>query len=160
MKSIYAVIIVLLVANLVATVWFGVTYQSVTTTQNKIENTLPSHMNKSVRDKIYEQFVSPYNDRDYEAMYDLFSPSAKAQIDKKETFNTLRQLVDYFDSVTEGGYSHSEYIGSQGDLEQFKLFYKVKFSEKSKFGTSGSLSITLAIRDDEYEVWGFNLRSN
>ncbi|MDO6561021.1 hypothetical protein [Paraglaciecola chathamensis] len=159
MKSIYAVIIVLLVANLVATVWFGVTSQPVTSTQNKVENTLPSHMTKNVRNKIYDQFVSRYNSRDYEAMYDIFSPSAKAQIDKNETFSTFLQLVDYFDSIVEGGYSHAEHLGTQGDLKQFKLFYSVKFSENSKFGTSGSLSITLAIRNDEYEVWGFNLRS-
>jgi hypothetical protein len=160
MKNTHALIIVLLVANLIATFWFGITSESANPIQDREEITLPSYINRDVRDRIYKRFITAYNNKNYEAMYDLFSSAAKAQIDKSETIETGHQLVDYFDSIVEGGYSHSQYLGAQGDLTQFKLVYAVKFSEKSKFGTSGKLSITLALRDNEYEIWGFNLQSS
>ncbi|MCV2886458.1 DUF3887 domain-containing protein [Aestuariibacter sp. AA17] len=159
MKSIYATIIVLLVANLVATIWFGVERNSLPTTQIESKNALPEHIDKHVRDELYERFVSAYNDRDYNAVYDLFSDSSKAQIDKKDILKTMDELVEYFDSIIQGGFSHSEFLGHQGDTKQFRLVYPVKFSENSKFGTSGKLYVTLAVRGGEHEVWGFNLRS-
>ena len=159
MKSIYATIIVLLVANLVATVWFGVERNSSPASKIESENGLPEHIDKKVRDGIYEQFVNAYNGRDYDAMYNIFSDSAKAQIDKEGTFQVLAQLVEYFDSIEQGGFSHSEFLGHQGDMKQFKLVYPVKFGKNSKFGTTGNLYITIAVRDGEYGVWGFNLRS-
>lgn len=159
MKSIYAIIISLLIANLVATVWFGVERNSSSASQIESKNGLPKHIDKQVINGIYERFVAAYNGRDYDALYDIFSESAKAQIDKEETVEVLTQLVEYFDSVVQGGFSHSEFLGRQGDMKQFKLVYPVKFGEKSKFGKSGNLYVTIAVRDGEYGVWGVNLRS-
>lgn len=157
-----SVIILLLVANLVATVWFGLnenpTY-SPTQAEKAAEHELPSIINSEVRDNLYSEFMEAFNSSDYDALYNMFGPAAKAQFTKESAESEFRKLTKFFHSVENGGFTHSELAGTQGNTNIYVLYYAVMLSERSEFGTSGTLKITVAVQGGEYQVYGIMLNA-
>jgi hypothetical protein len=162
MKLSQAVIIILLVANLVATVWFGLNgekpYQ-VSMDQKTSSHELPSVINSDVRDNIYNEFARAFNSQDYDALYDMFGPAAKAQIKKKESLSEFEKLAKYFHSVEEGGFTHSKLAGTQGNTNIYILYYAVKLAETSAFGDKGTLKVTVAIQANKFQIYGIKLKA-
>lgn len=162
MQSSQSVIIILLVANLVATIWFGAIKGAAPTnevTQSASVHNLPEMISSDVTLKIFNQFFTAFNAKDYDALYNIFGPAAKAQFDKTSSDEVLDKLSEYFDSIIEGGFTHSEFLGSQGNMSQYNLYYAVKLSEKSTFGTKGTLKVTIVVREKDYEIYGYKLNA-
>lgn len=158
MKSTHAIIITLLIANLAATIWFG-NKPSVSVAKPELSSAmkLPEIIDKNVRDKIYDQISTNFNNQDYQALYDLFGPAAKAQFTKSYFDETMLKLTEYFHRIEGGAYSNAELLDQQGDTSYYQINYTLRLSEKSLFGTSGTLMVTLATRADEYEIYAFKI---
>ncbi len=160
MKVTQAVIIVLLLANLTATIWFG-TNNDVVPAQSQIEKAaqheLPPLISQSVRKQIYDDFAVLFNSGNYDGLYDLFGAGAKAQFSKDEAYVEFKKLNNFFHSVEEGAYTHSELAGAKGNTNYYVMYYAVKLSEKSEFGTKGILKVTIAVQDSNYQIYGIRL---
>ena len=162
MQPSHTLIILLLVANLVATIWFGLSSQTsspVSTSTSTVNHELPNAIDSEVRSKILDDFILNFNQKDLDGLYNLFSPAAQAQFSRESSDDTFNKLITYFISAKGGAYTHSEYIGSQGDLKQYNLYYAVKLDEKSVFSESGKLKVTIVVRGTEYEIYGIHLNS-
>lgn len=161
-SSSQSVIIILLVANLAATFWFGLNKTNppaMSQAQQVATHELPQVVNSKVRDSLYKEFASAFNAEDYDALYEMFGPVAKAQIAREEMDSEFKKLVKYFSSVQSGGFTHSELAYTQGNTNVYVLYYTVKLPEESEFGSLGTLKITVAVQGDEFQVYGIRLNA-
>ncbi len=162
MNASQTVIIILLMANLAATTWFGLEekpVEAMTQTEKVAIHELPPAVSSEVRDYLYAEFARAFNAEDYDALYDMFGPSAKAQITKESAEKEFEKLTKFFHSVESGGFNHSELAGSQGNTNFYTLNYLVKLPKSSEFGTKGILKITVAIQGGDYQVYGIRLNA-
>lgn len=162
MQSSQSVIILLLVANLVATIWFGLNkevHQSTSVAENAATHELPPVVNSETRVNLYNKFAKAFNAANYDALYDMFGPAAKAQFTKETAFAEFVKLTKFFHSVESGAFTHSELAGTKGNTNFYVLYYVVKLHENSEFGTSGTLKITVAVQGSEYQVYGIRLNA-
>lgn len=162
MKLSQATIIILLVANLMATVWFGVNGKPIskqTQFVEAVEDEFPSVLTAEMREALFKQLTNAFNGSDYEALYDILGSSAKAQISKESALKEFEKLIKYFHSIESGSYTHSELIRTKGDTSIYLMCYDVKLSEKSEFGRSATLKISLAVKGNEYQVYGFRINA-
>lgn len=162
MRSTQAVIIVLLVANLAATLWFGLSDTSAPI-PGQIEKAamhdLPPVVTAEVRKSLLDEFSRAFNSADYDALYDMFGHAAKAQFTKESADKEFEKMIKWFHSVEGGAYTHSELAGTQGNTNIYVMHYAVTLSDKSDFGTAGTLRITLAVQGSEYQVHGIHLNA-
>ena len=160
MKLSHAVIIILLVFNLVATIWFGISNKP-SNTQSPIEitskNDLPKIITAKIRELLFTKVQAGINDNDFDALYNIFGPAAKAQFSKEDAYLTFDKISKYYHSIEEGAYTHSEFVNSKGNAKFYILYYAVKLSEKSELGTKGILKITIGVEGSDYQVYGFRL---
>ncbi len=162
MKETQFVIVMLLVANLLATIWFGIKDGSepvVTQMTNSTESQLPKIINSSVKSDIYEKFSSAFNVRDYDALYNMFGPTAQLQFSRESAQAEFEKLAKFFHSVERGSFSYSEHAGKQGNLDLYVLYYIVQLSEKSEFGTKGTLKVSVAVEGADYQIYGIFLNA-
>jgi hypothetical protein len=162
LQPIHSVIIILLVANLIATIWFGLTdhpSNKSLSLNKEVEQELPSVITPEVRADLYSQFAKAFNASDYDAFYDMFGPVAKAQFTKESSDETLKKMVTYFHSAESGAYTHSELVRNQGDTKIYNMYYAVKLHESSVFGAKGVLKITIAVNGSEYQIYGMRLNA-
>jgi hypothetical protein len=120
---------------------------------------LPAVLTDAVRERLLNEFSAAFNKDDYDAIYDMFSPAAKARIDKNDIIKELQKLKKAFYSVSGGGFSHFEYVRSMGGADVYTLFYNVRLSELSDFGPAGELKITIAVQGSRFQVYGIRLSS-
>jgi hypothetical protein len=155
-------IIILLITNLVATVWFGLNNNApsnLSQTQQASTHELPETVNSDVRVAIYKEFSSAFNVQDYDALYNMFGPVAKAQLTREKIDSEFKKLVKYFHSVEGGTFTHSELINTQGNTSIYLLYYTVKLPDDSEFGNSGTLKVTVAVQSGEYQIYGIRLNA-
>ena len=163
MNKINAVIIMLLVANLTATIWFGGnenTSEVQGTNEQVLHHELPPEISEGVRADLFETFTTNFNSANYDALYDMFGPVAKEQLVKEEIYNEFRKLTKFFHQIESGEFGMAEFSGQQGDTKVYVLNYPVKLSEKSEFGKSGVLKITVAANTEGFQVYGIYLHAN
>ena len=157
------IIISLLVANLAATIWFGTNNTETVSSQKPYEKAsqhqLPDLINNSVKSEILDKFITHFNSQDYDALYDMFGPVAKAQMPRKDMDVEFGKLAKFFHSVESGTFSFAEFSGQQGSTTIYVLNYTVNLSDKSEFGQIGTLKITIAIDSNEYQIYGIHLNS-
>ena len=89
----------------------------------------------------------------------MFGPVAKAQFTKEAAQKEFQKLVKFFHSVESGVYTHSEFVNSKGNTNIYNMYYTVKLSDKSEFGTKGTLKITIALQGTEYQLYSIHLNS-
>ncbi len=162
MKLTQGLIILLLVANLSATIWFGMdksTAPLMNPSQKSAVHNLPPIITHGVRDELLSSITAAFNAKDYDALYNMLGPAAKAQVSMKEALVEFEKLIKYFHSIEGGAYIHSEFASTQGNTMIYVLHYSVTLSEESAFGTSGKLTITIAVQDSEYQVYGFRINA-
>ncbi|WP_413662501.1 hypothetical protein ACG1BZ_14885 [Microbulbifer sp. CNSA002] len=162
MQPSQSVIILLLVANLVATVWFGLNERTApvqTQAEKTAEHELPLFIDSKVRVHIYNEFVKAFNAGDNDALYDMFGPAAKAQFTKESAETEFQRLTKIFNSVESGAFTHSQLAGTEGNTSFYVLHYAVKFPDESEFGTSGTLKVTIAIQGSEYQIYGIMINA-
>lgn len=161
-KNTQSIIIVLLLANLATTIWFGVHEPPapvVAKADAVSEHELPPVVSSSVRQKLYDDFAAAFNAGDYDALYAMFGPAAKAQFSKEEAASEFSKLAKYFHSVESGAFNYSELAGTQGNTKIYVLYYVVKLPDDSEFGTTGTLKITVAVQGGAYQVYGIRLNA-
>ena len=147
---------------MIATIWFGISKEpsgEVSQIAKAAQHELPPVVSSEVRDKILKDFSQYFNAADYDSLYDMFGPVAKAQVTKETATKELKKLVNYFHSVESGVYTYSELVGSQGNTNIYMMYYTVKLSEKSEFGTKGTLKVTIAVQENEYQIYGILLNA-
>lgn len=155
------IIISLLVANLAATIWFGNKNSDLPQDLNPHEQVsnhqLPDLITTTIKSELLDTFITHFNAKDYDALYDMFGPVAKAQLEKEGVTKEFTKLTTLFHGLQSGTFSFSEFAGQQGSATYYVLNYTVKLSEKSDFGVIGDLKITVAIDGDHYQVYGILL---
>ena len=145
----------LVIVNIVATVGVMKKVDKIlpTDTASKtIENPLPESITKDVVGDIFTQFEKAFNSHDFDTFYGLFSPFAQSQMKREELVKTYSQLIDYFDEVSNGVFSHYEFNGQQGNMKAYNLNYIVDLGEESKFGGKGKARITITWDGKEYGI--------
>jgi hypothetical protein len=151
------VIVVLLVLNLVATCWFGVNQGGVSPKERASLNALPAVFTDAEKARLYNRFQRMFNAGDFEGLYDIFSPVAKAQFSEEKAIKEFARLKQYYDEVSGGVFQYSEFAGNKGSNNYYNLYFSVKFSDESELDRSGVLKITVATDGDSYEVYGIRL---
>ncbi len=162
MKVSQALVIILLVANLIATVWFGVKSTSNNENmqaKNTSQHTLPKIITSEIKNELFDQFTLAFNSGDYKSMYNLMGPIARAQYPYEKAEEDFPKLIKFFHSVESGTFTYSELVKSQGDTNIYNLNYTVVLSEKSELGRNGNLRITILIQGDDHQVYGFHLNA-
>ncbi|GAA0853899.1 hypothetical protein [Aliiglaciecola litoralis] len=162
MNPLNLLIIVLLILNLVATVWFGINQpqvQPIEAVRNKITHNLPGVVNASVRKQLVDEYIKHFNSQNLDGLYAMFSPAAKAQFSKQKSDETFTKLITYFRSVRDGAFTHSEFVGANGDTKHFVLHYALKLDENSDFSQTGTLKVTIAVRGTEFEIYGIHMNA-
>lgn len=74
MNASQSLIIILLIANLVTTIWFGLnnnTSSRLSQAQQAATHELPEAVNSDVRERIYEEFSNAFNLQDYDSLYTI-----------------------------------------------------------------------------------------
>jgi len=150
------IIATVLCINLIATLWIGFKIPShISSNTNEISQIttkLPIYITKDVKKQILSDFIKSFNSGNKDIFYDFYSDLARMQMTKDDLSKSYNQLLDYFDGVEEGSFSHYEYSGQQGNLRIFTLNYSVKLSKKSKFGQLGELIITITDDGNDYGI--------
>ena len=157
MQRFQIVIVFLLVLNLVATLWFGINQGRVSPKERASLNALPSVFTDAEKARLYNRFQLLFNAGDFEGLYDLFSPIAKAQFSEEQAIKEFTRLKQYYDAVNSGAFQYSEFAGNKGSNNYYNLYFSVKFSDESGLGRSGLLKITVATDNYSYEVYGIRL---
>ena len=153
-------IIILLIANLVATIWFGLsekTQPELSLIEKASKHELPPIISQKVREQLLQQFTTLFNASDYDGLYNMFGPAAKAQLNKDDVINVMGKLKEVFRSIQEGAYVNSEHVGIKGSMNMYRLNYSVKFSEAADFGSKGTLQIIVGVQGQEYQVFYMKL---
>lgn len=162
MKATQAVIIVLLVANLSATIWFGSNNrpEQIAVQQDEtVLHKLPESITPQVRQELMDRYKEAYNNEDADALYDMFGPVVKAQLSREEAAAKFESIFNMFGSIEGGAYVHSELESTQGDTKVFTLFYTVGLSDTQEFGNKGTLKVTVATQGSEYQIYRFVLHA-
>jgi len=158
-------IIVLLVANLLATFWFGFNgnaERASSLTHNSTSESvysLPAVMSEGVRQKILKRFIEAFNVADYKALYELFGEEAKGQFSQQQLEQKFKKFIELFHAIDDGEFSYSEAGRNKGSTQTYILYYSLKFSEQSEIGRTGILKITLAVDGPSYQIYGIRLLS-
>ena len=155
-------IIILLVANLAVTIWFGVQDKNPAGDMAGAATVhdLPAFIDRDEREKLLQNFISAFNNQDMDALYHMLGPAARAQLTQAEVTRQFETLIKFFGSVTEGAFTHSELTDTHGSAKVYVLYYRVKLSDKSQVGKKAVLNFTLAVDGDSYQVYGIHLNSN
>lgn len=154
-------IILLLAANLVATVWTNLGEEEVEeeTAAVALVPPLPKIVSPELKEELLEEFIDHFNDEDYDELYAMLGPAAQAQVSEEAFVNRFEKLAELFDEVEEGAFSHSLLVGTQGNTRIYQLYYELKLSEDSELGEQGTLQITLAIEGEDYQIYDLALQA-
>lgn len=161
MQAPWTLVLILLIANLFATVYFGMQDQQTPETQavqhQSTGDELPAVINSRVKQALYDRFVEGFNKADYDGLYDMLGPVARAQFSREQTIEQFEKLVRYFRGIEDGGFTHSELANTQGSTRIYVLYYSVRFAEGSELGEKGTLSISVAVKGTDTEIYGIRL---
>lgn len=152
-------IVLLLAANLVATLWSKTGADAEDGAASAaIAPPLPKIVSAELKEDLLEEFIDHFNDGDFDDIYGMLGPAARAQVDERALESRFEKLADLFDSIEDGAYSHSLLVGTQGATRIYQLYYDLKLSEDSELGHEGTLQITLAIEGEDYQIYDLTLQ--
>jgi hypothetical protein len=151
-------IILLLAANLVATLWSKLDTDTGAETA-ALTPPLPKIVSAELKEDLLEEFIDYFNDGDFDELYAMLGPVAQAQVSEEALENRFEKLSDLFDSIEKGAFSHSLLVGTQGNTRIYQLYYELRLSEDSEFGEQGTLQITLAIEGEDYQIYDLALQA-
>ena len=118
---------------------------------------LPQFVTKETINEISDKFIAAYGTKDIEASWNLFGDFAQAQLKKEDLQKGIDQLHSFIGPVTSAKYMYHEYAGHQGNLEFWKLYYKAKLTDQCKISEIGTLKITIATDQKEYQIVEFRI---
>jgi hypothetical protein len=147
-------IILLLIGNLCGTFWLI----SRTTTKAQPVTTSNETIDKNTIIKEFDKIVTVYNSGEKEAIWNMFSDYAKAQMDKENSIKAIVNLKDTFGNIEKGTYMYQEFSGKQGNLSFYKAYFTVELLD-SKIGDKAILAITMSSDGTLNELVGFHLNT-
>ena len=153
-------IAILLVINLLGTLWLvkQVAFQPTKlASKTADQESLPDYLSKEVIKEIYNKFEEAFNSRDYDLSWNLLSDLAKSQLNKDEMKESNDTLWPLFGYVSNGVFTYYEFVGRQGNLRTFNLYYNIKL-DNSKIGDIGILQMMITDDGEEYGIVGYQLR--
>ena len=154
------VIILLLAANLIATVWSRLGNEDNTEELATLPLTsLPKIVSAELKQDLLEEFIDHFNDGDFDDIYDMLGPIAQAQINADAMEAEFEKLAELFDEIEDGAFSHSLLVGTQGNTRIYQLYYTLRLSEDSEFGKKGNLQVTLGIEGEDYQIYALALNA-
>jgi hypothetical protein len=153
-------IILLLAANLLATVWAQLAKDAdEEAVAAAMVLPLPKIVSAELKEDLLEDFIDYFNDGDFDELYSMLGPAAQAQVSEDAVETRFEKLAELFDSIETGAFSHSLLVGTQGNTRIYQLYYELKLSEDSEFGEQGTLQITLAIEGEDYQIYDLSLQA-
>jgi hypothetical protein len=156
-------ILVVLVAKLAATIWYGsrqAPSRDLAEAQAPTQHDLPESITAKLRQSYLDRFSDAFNRKDMDDPYNLFRPAVKAQLSRKAIEGQCGKLIQLFGSIEGGAFTHAELASKQGSASIYVLYYAVRFPEGSNFGTHGTLNITLAIQGGESQIYRIHLNAS
>ena len=157
-KNILYLIAMLLVINLLGTLWL-VKQVAIQPTKLASKSTdqesLPDYLTKETRKEIYMKFEEAYNSQDSDSFWNLFSNLAKAQMNKNDLKIGYERLLDIFGRLSNGIFAYYDFIGSQGNLRTFDLHYGIEITGSK--GKKGEVKITITDDGKEYGIVGVHI---
>ncbi|HEX5057540.1 MAG TPA: hypothetical protein VFX02_13720 [Gammaproteobacteria bacterium] len=152
-------IILLLAANLVAMLWSDTDgHATDEAAAVAVAPPLPKIVSVELKEELLENFIEYFNDRDFDEIYTMLGPSARAQVDEDTLETRFEKLAKLFGSIENGAYSHSLLVGTQGATRIYQLYYQLKLSDDSELGDAGTLQITLEIEGEDYQIYDLSLQ--
>ena len=152
-------IILLLAANLIVMLWSGSDdHAADESAAGALAQPLPKIVSAELKEELLEEFIENFNDRDFDDIYAMLGPSARAQVDEEALETRFEKMAELFDSIEEGVYTHSLLVGTQGATRIYQLYYRLKLSEDSELGDAGTLQITLEIEGEDYQIYDLSLQ--
>ena len=152
-------IALLLAANLIVLLWSGSDgHAADEAAAVALAQPLPKIVSAELKEELLEDFIENFNDRDFDDIYAMLGPSARAQVDEDALETRFEKMAELFDSIEEGVYSHSLLVGTQGATRIYQLYYRLKLSEDSDLGDAGTLQITLEIEGEDYQIYDLSLQ--
>ncbi|MCP4050891.1 MAG: hypothetical protein GY730_09330 [bacterium] len=158
MKSTQWIIIVLLIANLTATLWFGINKPVMMNSdplEQNAQHLLPKLITSEIINNLYDNLAVLVNSKDYKSLYNMLGPTARAQLNSVEFVKQMNKFFSFVNIVESGAYSHSEFLESKGSTRIYALHYLLRYSEESQIGEKGKLKIIIAVEDEKYQIYGF-----
>lgn len=150
------IIALLLVANLCATVWFGLSNKPAEVISHE-EIASQVRVDEATKQRFFEQFKKAFNQQDYNAIYNMLGPLAKSSVEQSKIKDEFKKLIRYFKRIESGAFTHSEFLRVKGDSQAITLNYRVRLSQESEFGQKGHLKISVLAREGHVEIYGIRL---
>ncbi|HEY3487232.1 MAG TPA: hypothetical protein VGL10_04140 [Gammaproteobacteria bacterium] len=153
------IIILLLAANLIATVWSRLGSDNDAEAITGMALPLPKIISPELKEELLEEFIDDFNDGDFENIYAMLGPAAQTKVSEEELELKFEKLAELFDSIEAGAFSHSLLAGMQGNTRIYQLYYDLRLSEDSEFGERGILAVTLAVEGEDYQIYDLSLNA-
>lgn len=160
------IVIVLLVINLLTTVWLGLATHGRLAALEQAQvamapqaTPLPEVLDNALRTRLYRAFVANYNARDFNAVYEMLGDYARQRIERDALISQSDRLVKLFGDIEDGSYSHHEYETRSQGVDFIHLIYDLELGDASELGPRAELLIKVLVKDGQYEVYGFTINS-
>lgn len=168
MRSSNKIIILLVSLNLAATVFFGIvnhlSMKPPKPFEKPVIQELPDFISTKIKNDILDRFIMHFNAEDYEGLYNMLGPNARAEFSQQEKATEFARFSKFFHSIKQGAFSNFQFVGRQGDSTLYALIYSVELSEHSELGNRGKLKVTIEVADDavntNYQIYSLYLHAN
>jgi hypothetical protein len=114
------------------------------------DSALPPYLSEKRLASIAESIVEPFNAGDFDALYNVFDPAARAQISADTLRKQLDSLRPSIGKIEAASYMGWQKIPSPGTLPMYQLQYSLKLSGGNY--ASGSLSVKVMDHGDHEGV--------
>jgi retron-type reverse transcriptase len=114
------------------------------------DSALPQYLSEKRLASIAESIVEPFNAGDFDALYNVFDPAARAQISADTLKKQLDSLRSSIGKIEAASYIGWQKIPSPGTLPMYQLQYSLKLSGGNYL--SGSLSVKVMDHGDHEGV--------
>jgi hypothetical protein len=133
-------------ASLVVSLLIGGFLLLRTNGEHAADSALPQYLSEKRLASIAESVVEPFNAGDFDALYSVFDPAARAQISADTLKKQLDSLRPSIGKIETASYIGWQKIPSPGTLPMYQLQYSLKLSG-GNYG-SGTLSVKVMDHGD------------
>ena len=122
--------------------------------EHAVDSALPQYLSEKRLARIAESIVEPFDAGDFDALYSVFDPAARAQLSVDTLKKQLDPLRPSIGRIETASYMGWQKIPSPGTLPMYQLQYSLKLSGGNY--VSGTLSVKVMDHGDhEGVIWFF-----
>ncbi|WP_419905028.1 hypothetical protein [Kiloniella sp.] len=159
-RLLLCIITVLLLVNLVGTGWIATKVVNQNSVTIDASETLPEIFNDKVISGLYDNFEEAINSENYQGLYNSFDPFIKPQLDFNDLIQLGAKFRSSFGSLSEGAYSHYEYLGSEKGRDWYNIIYIAKSSGGKLATPSVEVTIGVITLGETYGISKYNIKGN